>query len=799
MAPDAVNPSPVIGPARSRSGRSAAEQLALDDPVLQTSFTTFGIAADGSPLATSELTLSGLYCAGCAQTIEATLHRQRGVVDAQVNYASSRAQVRWRPGQTLPSHLIDCIEAAGYGAAPAAGGPAHAARRREQRKLVWRLGVAAFCALQVMMYATPLYFAGPDDIGADLRRLLQWAAWLLSIPVVVFAAGPFVRDACRGIGRGELRMDVPIALGIVVAFVASSGAALDPGGMFGTDTYFDSLTMFASFILAGRLLVQRGRDRAVAALEQATAALPKVVRRVEIDGAEVPTPMHRVSAGDRLRVLPGEAFAADGPLTEGSTTVDEALLTGEAAAVDKSVGDIALAGSINLSGPVVQRVERIGSATRHDGIAALLRGALLERPRLTQAADRLAAPFLAAVLVLALGAGLFWAWVEPARAVWAAVAVLVVTCPCALSLAAPSALLAASGALARRGVLVGRIDAIEALASIDRLCFDKTGTLTEGRPLLESIALAPAPRQRAGDASACLATAASLARFSNHPLARALVAARPEPAPAVGDWREVREHAGCGLEAIDRDGRRHRLGARNWAVGEPAGASAEATETWLSAEGELLACFRFQEVIRDDAAATITALQASGVALELLSGDAQARVRAVAARLGIDAARGGLLPEQKLDALAGLQTTGQRVGMVGDGLNDAPVMARADVSFAMAGGSALTRRHADFILLSGRLDDIAFAHRMARRTMRIVRQNFAWALGYNAAVLPLAFAGWLPPWAAGLGMAASSLLVVCNALRLEGTARRSASAWRNAPRLVAGAARSAVLPLPLAN
>jgi len=505
-----------------------------------------------------------------------------------------------------------------------------------------------------------------------------------------------------------------------------------------------------------------------AALEAAVARAPEAVRRLEPDGSTTLVALHRLRRGDRIRVLAGEAFAADGPLLEGTTEVDEALLTGESRPVAKRSGDEAIAGSLNLLGPVVQRADRIGADTRYQGIVALMREALTDRPPLLRAADRVAGPFLWAVLVLAAVAGTAWSLIDPGRAVWVAVSVLIVTCPCALSLAAPSALLAAAGALARRGVLVRRLDALESLASIDTVCFDKTGTLTEAGLRIAAIDLQPAAMRAGLDEPAVLALAASLAAASLHPLSRALVAAAaPVPPVPPRQWHAVRELPGSGLEAfLASDGARYRLGSATWAGLDRAPDTA-GPQVWLAGPDGMLASFSFEERLRADAAATVDALRRTGLAVTLLSGDAGARVRQVADRLGVECAQGDATPAAKLAAVAALQRGGHRVAMVGDGLNDAPVMARADVSFAIGTGPALTRAKADFLLMSGSLGDVARARETARRAVRIVRQNLAWAIAYNATCVPLALLGWFPPWAAGLGMATSSLVVVLNALRID--------------------------------
>jgi P-type Cu2+ transporter len=619
-------------------------------------------------------------------------------------------------------------------------------RRTEERLVLWRLFVATFCAMQVMMLATPSYVADAGTLSADLEQLLNRSAWMLTLPVLLFSSAPFFASAWRGLRARRLRMDVPVALGIAIAFVASSGAAFDPGGLFGREVYFDSLTMFVSFLLAGRWLEARARHRAIETVERLAFGAPTTAWRLREDGRSEAVAIDALVVGDRVRVPVGEAFPADGCIEQGETSADESLLTGESRPVTKAAGDSAVGGSLNLTAPVVMRALRIGADTRAAQIAALMRTALTRRPEAMRVADRIAAPFLAAVLMLALGAAAWWWPVDPSRALWVAVSVLVVTCPCALSLATPSALLAATSGLAKRGVLLRRIEAIETLARVQHVMLDKTGTVTEAQPVLR-------------DAPPLADLAASLAAWSTHPLSRALVAARPN-APAVA-WRDVRELPGCGLEATDRQGRRFRLGSAAW-VG-----AAAPCELAFGAAGEPPTVFAFDESLRADAVTAVHALHEQGIAVTLLSGDVQPRVARLAERLGLQHAIDSATPECKLAVLREAQSRGEVVAMVGDGVNDAPVLAQADVSFAMPQGAQIARTTADAVLLSGRLGDVVQAMHLARRTVRVMRQNLAWAALYNAACVPLAISGQLPPWAAGLGMAASSLVVVLNALRLS--------------------------------
>ena len=748
---------------------SALSSIAiLDDPLEQQRFTRWSTDRDGRRIAESTLRLSGMTCAACAGIIEQALHGVDGVSDATVSAAGQRAAVRWDPRRTRPSLLVEAVRRAGYDAAPDAAAPARELRRAESRKALWRLFVAAFCMMQVMMLATPSYVAGPGELAPDLARLLNWSSWVLSLPVLLFSAGPFFAGLWRSLRTRRIGMDVPVALGIAVTFIASTGATFDPGGVFGHEVYFDSMTMFVAFLLGARYMELHARQRALQALEGALDSLPQLATRLLADGRGEQVSTLRLAPGDRVRVALGEAFPADGPLLEGATQVDEALLTGESTPVPKRPGDPLVAGSLNRGAPVTMTVERVGADTRYEAIVALMREAMSQRPALARIADRLAGPFLWTVLGLAAAAAAAWSVIDPSRAVWVAVSVLVVTCPCALALAVPAALVAAAGGLARRGVLLQRLDALESMARLDRLFIDKTGTLTTQALHLQQARVLRANRGLATP-EAALAVAASLARWSRHPLSEALAAASTT-APPWG-WTQVDEAPGQGLSGRDAQGMAWRLGSRGWAdaIGGQAARhevpQESATRVWLCAQDGGRASFDFDETLREGAAEAMAALRAMGLRLSLLSGDNPARAQRLATQLGFDTVLGGATPQGKVDELAAARARGERVAMVGDGVNDAPVLALADASLAMGQGALVARAQADAVLVGNRPLDLVHTLRTARRTLRIVRQNLVWALLYNAACVPLALFGLLAPWAAGLGMATSSVLVVLNALR----------------------------------
>jgi Cu2+-exporting ATPase len=524
--------------------------------------------------------------------------------------------------------------------------------------------------------------------------------------------------------------------------------------------------MFVFFLLSGRLLEQRLRDRTAGSLEALMRRLPATVERQLADGGFERVAVRRLRVGDRVRVVAGEAFPADGTVLDGRSQVDEALLTGESRPVVRAPGDLVIAGSHNLAGPLLVRVDRTGDDTRYAGIVSLMERASVDKPRLARLADRIAGPFLLAVMAAAAAAAWWWWPKGEGHALSIAVAVLIVTCPCALSLATPAATLAAAGALARRGILVRRLDALESGATVDTVVFDKTGTLTQ-----DAMALATAGTRPGLDAAHALRLAAALAQHSLHPVSRALAAAAGTGLPPA---RSVHETAGQGLQGLVQDAgawRQLRLGSAPFCGLTQASLAAD-SKVHLADEHGWLASFSLDELLRPDARAAVAELTKQGVRVQLLSGDHAAAVQQLAARVGIPVAQGQQSPEGKLAHIAAEQSQGHRVAMVGDGINDGPVLARADLSFAMGHGAPLAQSKADVVVNGGQLAAIPAVLDLARRTRRIVRQNLAWAAAYNAVSVPLALVGWMPPWAAGLGMALSSLLVVANAARLAASPLR---------------------------
>lgn len=749
-----------------------AELRVFDDPQEWDLFSRpCGSSPSGSQdLWESRVTVRGMRCAACSLMLEQCLLGVDGVIAVRVSAASGRASITWCAGDTRPSKWMVAPRALGYELLPASDAFSRDIARQESRLVLWRWLVAGFCMMQVMMYAAPGYFSAPGEITPDIEKLLRWASWLLSLPVVLFSCGAFFKNALRDLRHRSISMDLPVALGIAATFAVSTAATFEPQGWWGHDVYFDSLTMFVFFLLSGRWLEQRLRARTAGSLDLLAQRLPESVERLALNGQFERVAARRLRLGDLIRVLPGEAFPADGTITTGSTFADEAILTGESTAVARGEGAAVMAGSYNLSAAVQVRVDRLGSSTLYSQIVALMARAAVDKPRLAMLADRVARPFLWFVLLAAAGAAGFWWSTDPARAVMAAVAVLVVTCPCALSLATPAAMLTSAGLLARHGVLVRKLQAVEVLAGIDTVIFDKTGTLTQ-----TGMGLRDTQARTGVSASDALQLAASLAQHSLHPVSRALVDAAGED---VTQWvlTDVLEHAGQGLECRVASGG----GRGKWLRLGSAGFCnvqswpGRGLQVYLSDERGWIARFEFGEILREDAAQSVAALQDQGIEVHLLSGDQQDAVLSVGKRLGVCHAQGGCTPGTKLAYMHALQQQGRKVLMVGDGLNDGPVLAGAHASVAVGLAVPLAQAQSDFVIPGGQLRMLPAMLTHAGFTMRVVRQNLCWAAAYNAVCVPMAIAGWLPAWLAGLGMALSSLLVIANASRLAQFKHRSA-------------------------
>jgi len=742
-------------PATPREAEAELAQLGLYDlPEIQESF----VRVEAEHVREAALILENIVCAACIWLNERHIAALPGVLSVDINYATRRARVRWDDRRIQLSAILKAVSDIGYLAHPFDAARADDLHRRERNTAIRRLAIAGLGMMQVMMYALPTYTA--TDMTDDIRAIMRWASLVLTLPVVGYSAWPFFVGTWRDLRRRMLGMDVPVALGIGTAFAASVYSTFTGQG----EVYYDSVNMFVFLLLTGRFLELNARRRAGAAVEELVKLIPAATTQLPAwparDTEQVP--VARLQPGDHVLVRPGETLPADGVVIEGHSAVNEAMLTGESLPVAKTTGARVVGGSLNEASPLVVRVDRLGTDTRLASIVRLLDRAQSEKPRIGQVADRAAAWFIALLLVISAAVGYVWYLHDPARALWIVVSVLVVTCPCALGLATPAALTSGTGRLTRLGLLATRGHALETLARATDLVFDKTGTLTRGHLAVREVV--PLAGRSAAEVRAL---AAALEAGSEHPIARAL---RDGVTPASGA-SDLRNTPGHGVEG--RIGpHTYRLGTPRFAAADAAPPATQAGATWvaLAEDGVAIARFALADTLRADAAAALGALRRQGLRLHLLSGDAAPAVEDVARQLGIDTWRAGALPEDKLAYVKTLQDEGRIVAMVGDGINDAPVLAGAQVSIAMGEGTDVAQAAADMVMLGSRLGTLAEGVALARKTQRIVRQNLGWALGYNLIAIPAAALGHVTPWLAGIGMSASSLLVVLNALRLSDTA-----------------------------
>ena len=698
------------------------------------------------------LAIEGVRCAACVWLIERAIGAIDGVQSVQVNASAQRARIVWDAQRTTLGAIVEALARVGYRAVALDAAALDDARRRESRAALKRLAVAGFGTMQAMMYASALYLGAVETMDPATRALMRWFGLLVATPVVFYSARPFFDGALRSLRARTLGMDVPVAIAIALIYAASVVQTLHGG-----EVYFDSVSMFVFLLLGGRYLEMRARHRAGNLADALARLAPPFADRLRADGTHERVGVHELEPGDRVHVAQGMRLPADGVLASDACRVDEALLTGESAPLRKRRGDALTGGSLLVEGPAILAVQRVGADTALAGIAALVARAQSERPRLACAGERAAAGFVARTLALAALCAIGWSLVDPARAFDATVAVLVVSCPCAFALAVPAAITRALAVLAARGVLVVRPDAIENLALASHAVFDKTGTLTDAQLPLVAIDAAD------HDEAEALALAAALARGSRHPVAQALV--RAASGAAVRSAEAIRTVEGGGL-AGRVDGRDWRLGSPAFALGTALDDDEDDAVVLASDAGRVVATFRFGERVREGAPDALAALAAGGVDVEIASGDAAPKVAAIAARLGVGRWHARQSPADKLERLRELRAGGARVIAVGDGINDAPVLAGADVGIALAAGADVAQAAGDAILVGGDLAALAAARAVARETLAVLRQNQRWALAYNLSAVPLAALGFVAPWLAAIGMSASSLVVVVNALRI---------------------------------
>ncbi|MDH3643635.1 MAG: cation-translocating P-type ATPase [Gammaproteobacteria bacterium] len=695
----------------------------------------------------STISISDMHCAACANKIRSALTLLDGVSATHVNAARRQVLVE-HSESTNPTHILQHIEEVGFSPRLSGADPSDHA----QRALLKRLGIAGLAMMQVMMAAIAMYAGAFDGMQDMYRRLLELSSLVFCIPVVTYSAMPFFRSALGALRTG-INMDVPIAAAIGIAFSASLLATISGSG----EVYYDSVVMFTFLLLGARYIDDRLKQRFTASSDR-LAALPAFGLRMAGRTRER-VRLSDITIGDRIWVETGDQIPVDGRLDSASATLDESILTGESAWVERDRGDRVFAGTINSGPGFAVRTDTAFDGSRICDIAALADRAQTANPPITQLTDNIARYFVPAILLIAAATTLAWMSIDPTRALGAGLAVLVVSCPCALSLATPAALTAAMTRLRQAGVVLTRSDLLEQIPKLSCALIDKTGTLTVHQPRLNAITLldveAP-PSAR----DTYLDLAAALQQFSNHPLARAF----PAPQSATIDSPEI--VPGAGVSGTWHD-KRVRIGRNNFTDASVSSSDEvpDDQDIYLSIDDQAVARFTISDPLRQDAGAALAALQALDVPTTMLSGDSEARCAALASELSIDyISRQD--PETKLRVTRELQQRGERVLMVGDGVNDVPALAAADISAVVVESNDLVKSKADVLLLSRRLGTLVDLVNVGRKTYRVIAQNLSWALGYNLVAIPLAACGFVPPWIAALGMASSSTLVMLNATRL---------------------------------
>jgi len=736
------------------------ELTLYDHPDIQKSF----VHAEGEHIQEASLILEGITCAACVWLNQQHLGGLDGVLEVDINYTSLKAVVRWDDRKIKLSDILKSIQLIGYTAHPYDPNQRQHLLEKARRDILRRLGVAGGFGMQVMAVSVSLYL-NQGGMDPDIMLLLQRSAFILTLPIIFYAARPFFRGALADLKRRHPGMDTPVAIGIALAFAASVYTLISGHG----EIYFDSVSMFTFLLLGARYLEISARKRAADSADLAGRVRPVLARRLKADGNIEMIAALELNSGDRVVVHPGDTVPADGRIYSGESSLNEAILTGESLPRLKSVHDTVIGGSINIDSPITVEISRTGNQTVLSGIQRLLDNAQQAKPAIAQLADRIAGWFVFGILSLAGITGLYWFSVDPEHWLTPTIAVLIVSCPCALSLATPASITTAIGRLMKSGIVISNKNALESLHKLKVMFLDKTGTLTVGTLKISTHRVLD---ERYAERHFDLCSA--IEQHSEHPVARAFVKQYDTLQAS-----EVHNTPGRGLSALV-DQHHYFIGTADFVLEQTGHALTdeiirqfnELTQVILADQQGLIAVYGLSDTLRPEAGELIAALKRRHIQPVMLTGDNPQAAQGVAAQLGIETVYAGQLPSDKLEVMKRYQQNNgqaQIVGMVGDGVNDAAVLAGADCSIATQGAAALASAGSDVLLLTSKLSAINTAIDVAHKTHAIIRQNLIWAASYNLLAIPAAAMGYVPPWAAAIGMSLSSLLVVLNALRLKKT------------------------------
>ena len=715
------------------------------------------------------LILEGITCAACIWLNEKHLNSLDGVLNASINYSNHRARIRWDNSKIQLSNILESISRIGYLAHPYDPEQHQLILEKERKQQIKRLGLSGVLGMQIMIFAVAMYAGSWWGMEESFKQSFRWISLAITIPILLYASSVFFKSAYRDIINKRIGMDVPISLGIGIAFSASLINTINGSG----EVYFDSVAMFTFFLLSARYFELGSRKQTSEVTEALLNLKPAIATRLKSYSSKKSSRIEdqeniavaELSIGDYLLVRPGEVIPADGIIISGASGINESLITGESLPVTKQINDVVIGGSTNTENPLIIQISKLGEDSVLSSIQRLIDEAQHTKPAIAQLADRIASWFVSILLSVAAMVAYYWYTVDATQWLEITIATLVVSCPCALSLATPTAITAASGQLAKIGLLPKRAHALETLAHATDFVFDKTGTLTQGKIKLEKIIL---NKETPVNEKQILTIAASLEANSEHPIARAILNANEQPLLSV---EQLAHTTGLGIQGtIDKV---------EWFIGNKTfiqkhgscnfdNEQADKTsKIYLATKDQCVAVFILSDSIRAEAKTLIEKLQQQQKQTHLMTGDTLQSANSISQQLGIQHCLANLSPQDKLDQVNKLQQQGAVVVMTGDGVNDAPVLAGADLSIAMGKGTQLAAAAADMILISNHVEHIYHGYLIAKRTLRIIKQNLSWALFYNASAIPAAAAGYVEPWLAAIGMSLSSLVVVLNALRLN--------------------------------